>query len=412
MRFVLALCLAVPLCAAAQSLGLADALAIAEARSPQLAAQRAAAEAAGALVPAARENPDPKLILGVENVPVEGGERWSLTGDGMTMRRYGVMQEFVRGEKRDLRETRAAAEARRETAVVEMQRADLRRDVAVAWLERLYAERSQQLLAALSREAELQMQVANADVGAGKVPVAEAVAARALRATLADRRQEAEQKARRATAMLSRWLGNDAARPLGAAPDIERLSVHHTAMLEAELEAHPHLAMYAPMEAAAEADMKLAAAATKPDWSLELTYGQRGSAFTDMVTLMFRMDLPIFSGRRQDPVTLSKMKQLEQVRAQAEDAKQRHVAEIRAGVVDWDVARERLQRYKSEIVPLAEERERAASSAYESARADLATALEARRSVIEAKISALSAELEFARAWAQLAFLLPERKQP
>jgi len=412
MRFVLALCLAVPLCAAAQSLGLADALAIAEARSPQLAAQRAAAEAAGALVPAARENPDPKLILGVENVPVEGGERWSLTGDGMTMRRYGVMQEFVRGEKRDLRETRAAAEARRETAVVEMQRADLRRDVAVAWLERLYAERSQQLLAALSREAELQMQVANADVGAGKVPVAEAVAARALRATLADRRQEAEQKARRATAMLSRWLGNDAARPLGAAPDIERLSVHHTDMLEAELEAHPHLAMYAPMEAAAEADMKLAAAATKPDWSLELTYGQRGSAFTDMVTLMFRMDLPIFSGRRQDPVTLSKMKQLEQVRAQAEDAKQRHVAEIRAGVVDWDVARERLQRYKSEIVPLAEERERAASSAYESARADLATALEARRSFIEAKISALSAELEFARAWAQLAFLLPERKQP
>src|SRR4029078_4332904 len=134
MRFVLALCLAVPLCAAAQSLGLAEALAIAESRSPQLAAQRAAAEAAGALVPAARENPDPKLILGVENVPVEGGERWSLTGDGMTMRRYGVMQEFVRGEKRELRETRAAAEARRESAVVEMQRADLRRDVAVAWL--------------------------------------------------------------------------------------------------------------------------------------------------------------------------------------------------------------------------------------------------------------------------------------
>ena len=410
MRFILLLVLATLGIAQAQSLSLADALSVAESRSPQLAAQRAAAEAAASLVPAARELPDAKLVVGLENIPVEGPDRWSLTADGMTMRRIGVMQDMVLGEKRELRGTRAEAEARREAAMLDVQRADLRREVATAWLERHYAERARSLVERLGREAELQVSVATAEVGAGKTPVAEGIAARSLRATLVDRRQEADLKARRAAAMLVRWLGEDAARPLGAPPDVRSLALHHA--LEANLESHPHLAMYGPMETAAEAEMKLAAAATKPDWSIELTYGARGSAYTNMVSVMFRMDLPFFESRRQNPVTASKAKQLEQVRAQAEDAKRRHVAEIRTSAVDWEISRERLERHERELVPLAEERARAASSGYEGGRVDLGVALEARRAVIEAKLAALNAELEVARAWAQLAFLLPERKQP
>ena len=112
---------------AAPPLTLDEALRLAEARSPQLAAQQASAAAAAALVPAAGQNPDPKLVAGIENLPVEGGDRWSLTRDSMTMRRVGVMQDFVRGSKREGREARAQAEAQREMAIVEMQRADLRR---------------------------------------------------------------------------------------------------------------------------------------------------------------------------------------------------------------------------------------------------------------------------------------------
>jgi len=318
----------------------------------------------------------------------------------------------VRGEKRDLRETRAAAEARRETAVLALQRAELRRDVATAWLERHYAERARALVEGLAREAELLASVATAQVGSGKAPTSEAIAASALRATLADRRQEADQKARRATAMLARWIGSEAQRPLASAPDVHSLDLQHVHALESELDLHPHVAMYAPMEAAAEADMRLAAAATKPDWSVELSYAARGSAYQNMVTLMFRMDLPIFESRRQAPVTASKAKLLEQVRAQAEDARQRHAADLRANLVDWEVSRARMERYEKEIVPLAEERVRATASAYAGGRAELGATLEARRGVIEARLSALAAELEVARAWAQVAFLTPERKHP
>ena len=46
----------------------------------------------------AGEPPDPKLLLGVQSLPIEGPERWSLNDDGMTMRMIGLMQEMPNRE--------------------------------------------------------------------------------------------------------------------------------------------------------------------------------------------------------------------------------------------------------------------------------------------------------------------------
>ncbi len=392
---------------AAPALSLDEALAIAESRSAQLAAQRSAAEASASMALTAGENPDPRLIVGVENVPVESADKWSLTADGMTMRRIGVMQDFVRGEKRELMSARAQAEARRESALVDMQATDLRKEVAMAFLERLYAGRSLALIDGLAKEAELQVAGATARLAAGRGDSAEPVMARANLAMLADRRLEAERMARRAEARLSRWLGEDAKRPPAGEPDLAK--VPGAAVLMKDLETHPQLAMFAPMTAAAEAEAKLAAVATKPDWSVELSYGARGAAYTNMVSLMFRMDLPVFAGSRQEPAALAKAKQAEQARALAEDARRRYESEIRAAMVDYDIARSRLARNEDEIVPLAEARAKAALAAYEGGRGDLAMVLESRRLLLEARLAALNVRAEAARAWAQLAYLIPER---
>ena len=62
----------------------------------------------------------------------------------------------------------------------------------------------------------------------------------------------------------------------------------------------------------------MAAVATQSDFSVELSYGQRGAGLSDMVTIMVRTDLPFFSSRRQDP-TESRRRQLDQVRGQVEE---------------------------------------------------------------------------------------------
>ena len=411
---ILATLLAGALCLpalAATPLALDGALRIAEARSPQLAAQRAAAQAAAALVPAAGENPDPQLFFGVENVPAEGADRWSLSTDPMTMKRVGVSQQFVRAAKREDRAAKASADSLREAAFTEVQRADLRRDVAGAWFDRYYAERALAAVDTLARELELQASTSTAELAAGKAGAGEALVARSALAALADRRLEVERQERRATAMLERWIGADAVRAPDAPPDVTALA-HQRAALETGLESHPHLAMYAPMEAAARADLQLARDAAKPDWSVELSYGQRAAPFDNMVTVMVRVDLPIFQSRRQDPAIASKTRALEQVRAQAEDARARHLADIHVAEVDWDIAKARFERQRRELVPLAEERARLAQSAYAGGRSDLAVVFDARRSALEARLAALAAEAELARAWAQLAYLVPERSAP
>ena len=409
-RILVALALPIQALAAPSApLTLEDALRLAESRSTQLTAQRASAEASASMAVTAGENPDPKLIVGVENVPVEGGDRWSLTADGMTMRRVGVMQEFVRGEKRELMSVRAQAEARREEALVAMQAAEIRREVATAWFERLYAERALALVDGLMAEADLQIAGSTAQLAAGKMGTADPVMARGQRAALGDRRLEIERVVRRAEARLARWLGEDAKRRPAGEPDIAKLP-QSVARLTTDLENHPQLAMFAPMTAAAEAEAKLAAIATKPDYSLELSYGVRGSAYTDMVSLMFRMDLPVFAGTRQEPAALARAKQAEQARAQAEEARRRYEAEVRAALADYEIALARVERNEKEIVPIAEERAKATLAAYEGGRADLNAVLESRRMLLESRLMALNVRAEAARAWAGLAYLTAERK--
>jgi len=131
------LALVVPLARAASTepLPLAEALKIGENDFPALAAQNAALAAASELVPRAGELPDPKLRIGVDNLPVNGADRFRYDADFMTMRKIGLMQDFPNGEKRRLRGERAALERDVEAANLAARRAGLRREIALGWVE-------------------------------------------------------------------------------------------------------------------------------------------------------------------------------------------------------------------------------------------------------------------------------------
>ncbi|MBY0469447.1 MAG: TolC family protein, partial [Burkholderiaceae bacterium] len=96
---------------AQQTLSLDQALRLAQDRSRQLSAQELAAVAAREMSAAAGQLPDPTLKAGVNNLPVDGADRFSLTRDFMTMRSIAVMQELTRDEKRKARSARFDREA-------------------------------------------------------------------------------------------------------------------------------------------------------------------------------------------------------------------------------------------------------------------------------------------------------------
>ena len=406
-----------PLAAAAQSptpLSLPEALRLAQARSPQLVAQSAAISAAESLIVGAGQRPDPQLGIGVENLPINGPDAFSVGRDFMTMRKIGISQQFTRAEKLQAREAKAVAEKQSEQAKLVGAETDLRRAVALVWLDRYFIEQRLRVLRDLERETALLAEAARAALAGGKGSPADPIIARTARVQVQDRIQEVGRDLKGAQASLARYVGEtEAARPLDKPPSFYALPHAPNEFLQV-LDHHPQLLMYEPIEAMARADIAEAQAAKKPDWSLELAYAQRGSSFSNMVTIQARIDLPIFSKKRQDPVIAARYKALEQVRAERDEARRMREAEIKRMLADWETSRARLKRYREELVPLSREAAAAALVAYRSGRGNLAAALDARRTSIETRFADVQTQAELARAWANLNFLVSEsvpRKQ-
>lgn len=387
-----------------------EALQVAEQRSARLTAQAAAVGAAAEQVSRASELPDPKLRLGLENVPVSSPDAFSLTRDFMTMRRIGYAQDVPNADKRQARTNRATREQAVETANLDAQRAQIRQDTAVAWLELYYAQRSRATLERLREAFRTEAETTGPAVAGGRMSPAMAVAARTAVETANDRILEQRRTIERARATLAALIGDAAERPLGSPPDANTLA-HAPSALVAGIEAHPDQRVFERREALAESEVALAASTRKPDWSWEVSFGQREPRFSNMVSVMVSMDLPLWRSTRQDRDVAARLKQLEQVRAQREDARRMHEAEVRMLVADWTFAGERVTRFEKNVLPLTRERAELALASYRGGRGELASVLEARRAETEVELSRLAAELERARAWARLNYLLEHEVQ-
>ncbi|MCC7200728.1 MAG: TolC family protein [Gammaproteobacteria bacterium] len=396
------------LAAAAEPLSLEDALALAEPTTPMLAARRAAVLAAEQRVGPAGELPDPELIAGIDNLPTDGADAGSLTADFMTMRKVGLMQRFVRRDKRTLRQELAAADAEREAAMLTSERLSVRVAVARAWIATPLAERRHALLLALRSRFDLGVAAAEAQISRGGGSSADALAAKDARIALEDRISEAELTTRIARAELARWLPDDAQRPLASPPDWRGLGNASVASLLPRIDQHRELLGYAAQTRAADVDVQLARAEKQPDWSLELAYADRGPAYSNMLSLMVRVDLPVFASRRQDPMIAAKLAERDRIDAEREDARRRHAAELQSVVAAWQTAAVQIDRFERELRPLALDRTDAALAAYRGGRGELSVALTALTAETERELDYLDRLATLAAAWAELRYSFVE----
>jgi len=393
------------LAAAQQPLSLAEAVRLAVARSPAIASQQSMAAAAREMSVAAGELPDPKLIGGFENVPTSGADAWTLDRDSMTMTRIGVMQDFPREEKRRLRAERAVRDADRSDAAAVSAAANVRRETAAAWFARRYAEEAERAIAAQVAEAELAVVAAGAAYRANKAPQAELLMAQSVVIELANRATEAKAQTRRARIVLARYLGADAERALGDAPDLGRLPAGVAELADVDAQAEVRAARAQEAYLATEVD--LARAGRLPDWNAALSYGVRGSGYPNMVSLMFSIDLPWSPGTRQDREHAAKVKELDAARAMRDDTRRMRSAEVETMVAEWESAHAQAQRMRAEMLPLNALRRESALAAYRAGTGTLTAVLEARRAELDTTLSLLQMEQAAARAWAYLTYVLP-----
>ena len=387
--------------AVAEPLTFDAALELATRSSPDIAVETASVQAAESASVAAGRLPDPKLTVGVENFPVTGEERGSLTRDFMTMRKVGLMQDVPNGAKRASRAAAAAADAERAQAQRRVSILTVRRETALAWLARYYFERRAALFDELDRENQLFSQSVQARFAGGGGMPADVVAPKQEAAELADRRDELAGELAKSKATLRRWTGPAGDESLAGDPPTLTLD---TQSLRGHIHEHPELAVFGPMTQMAQAEVHAAEAAKRPDWGVELAYGRRGSAFSDMVSLQFTLDLPFFTRTRQDPLIAAKRQELNRVEAQRDAMFRDHTEELDAQLAEYEVTSRQLARLREAHLPLAQQKVDYQFASYRAGKGDLTAVLNARRELIDERLKEVELDGKRAAAAARLYF--------
>jgi outer membrane protein TolC len=325
------------------------------------------------------------------------------------MTRVGLMQEFPRGEKRELKSQRALRDADRTAAAIEVSTLAVKRDAATAWLMRHYAGDAERAIADQIAEAELLVTTLSASYRAGKAPQADVIAAQSAVVDLRNRATEAALQTRRARIALARYIGTDADRPAGDAPDIARLPFDPVRL--DDVDAQPEIRLARAQESVAATEAAIARASKLPDWSAEVSYAVRGPTYSNMVSLMVSIDLPWSPGTRQDREHAARLKELDSAREMREDTLRMRRAEVESMRAEWDAANTQARRLREQMLPLATQRREAALAAYRGATGPLAAVLDARRSELEVQLALVQQQQAAAKAWAWLNFVIPDMEK-
>ena len=347
-------------------LTIAEAEDLARAGEPGQQALIARAEARQEQAVAAGSLPDPVLRVGLANYPIGGG---SFSTEGMTQAQLGLRQSFPRARAQGTARLRAEAEAFSRGA--DARGRDVLSAVRIAWLEAYYSQRAWMLVSESRPFFADLVTITRSMYAVGRKTQYDVLRAELELSRLDDRLIEAERARSEAQARLSRWLGQDAYRPVAmklpgwdAPPSLE--------VLQASLDAHPSIAAARAGVTAQQAAVEIAEENKKPGWALDVGYGYRegflpdGSPRSDFVSVSVSVDLPFFSKNRQDRKLAAALGSRRAAIASEAELVARLSSELDSEYARWSDLTRRLGLYETQILEQSKGQAQAALLAYQS----------------------------------------------
>ncbi len=394
------------------ALGLREAEALALQQDPLISALGEQARSFQEQRIAADTLPDPQLKLGAMNVPVDS---YRLDQEPMTQMQIGIRQMFPRGDTLEIRARRAGNMSGVAEARAENRRRMVLRSVREAWLEVYYWREAENIVRKTRGLFQQLLDITEGQYAAGRGKQQDYIQAQLEYGLLEDREERIRNRQERMRAQLARWIGSEhAARALSA--QLPAIPPSRNAGLQEVLTAHP-LIRAAQQEVAVSNDgVDLAREAYSPGWMVDITYGSRdglnpnGTARTDFVSAMVVLDVPLFTGNRQDRILNAREHERNAAEYRLADQRlslKRMFERLEADRVSLD---ERIQYYQRELIPRSNENASAALSAYQSDEGDFLTLVRARIVEFETELKALRLKIDRAKVQAGLNYLLGEEQ--
>ena len=161
----------------------------------------------------------------------------------------------------------------------------------------------------------------------------------------------------------------------------------------------------------AEADVELARANKRPDFSVNASYAHRRPEYGEYVSVGVTIDLPLFAKKRQNPLIDARILEASAARLEASDLERQLQAELSRDLAENRSYRESWERSKNTLLPLAKKQAELEQVSYGAGRVDLDTALNAAVAFAEAEIDLLDREATLVRDTVRIKYTY-ERTQP
>ena len=392
-----------------EPLSLAETIQLATQNQPLLQSLDDAAASSRQAAIAEGQLPDPKVKLGVINLPATTSDALRYDRDDQTMVNVGISQDVIPLKKREVATNRMLAEADQfHTEQIATART-IERDVALAWLDVFEAQRKSELYQRMIDNMTSERKVQAASLSSGNAKTSDVLRMDTQISTTNEKLIFAKRDERKARAALARWIGKAASRSISAELPIMTNGLSHDAA-QAEIEKHPLLQNALQSEKVAQYDVDSAQANLERNWGWEVGYGKRFSGRSDMLSFQVSMDLQLDRSNRQDRRTSEKLVLVEKARKQTEDRRRELSSELESAMADAEAAEARENEHLSKLIPNAAAKLSIAQAAYQTGKQPLSDVWQARRDVIDIELDHWTILTDRQRAAVKIGYLLNDNR--
>lgn len=393
-------------------LTLQEAVALAMQQDPGIQQLRAETETVRDEAVTAGQWPDPKVSFGLVNLPTNS---YAVGQDSMTMQMVGVEQDFPAGDTRSLSQTRGQQLADAQSALVKDRTLQVVRDVRQAWLKLYYAEHALPLVQQSEQAFGQLLDIAKVRYANGQGAEQDLARAELEMGALQEKELELNADVDSARAALSRLVGGEAAqRPL--ADDLPSLPTPpDQATLLQHLPQHPRIVAANTQVAAADTATDIARQSYKPVWGVNVAYGRRpgadmaGVPYTNMLTAMVSVSVPLFTGNRQDRTVSAARSASSAAQYAADDELRDFKQMLDTAWAHWEHLGHIRDLYAKTILPNASLNTQATLSAYRNGGADFDELARAQMTDLDSKTQQLKADTDYLSMQADLLYLAGEQ---
>ncbi|OJH75596.1 Outer membrane efflux protein [Vibrio vulnificus] len=345
---------------------------------------------------------DPKLKVGFGGLPVDS---FKFDEDPMTNISVGLMQQFERGSTLELQSKKASQQADGMALQVAAREREVANGITQLWLELGYQQQAERVLLENQRLMRELESFISTNYSIGKSEAQDLLNAQLQVSQLEEKLQANQQMQRRILSQMSEWLGSEwlyQQRDLKASNQLnwdalERLlSASSTTQHFAQLAQHPMVQMANANIAVSQTQVELAQQSYPPQFGVEVMYAYRqannmkGEPASDLVSAYLTMDIPLFTGNRQDRAHAAAQYQVGAAQSQKDLLLAQMNAKVNALLVDRSNLEQRLERYQNTLLEQAKARTKAVERGYQNSTAQF-------NDVIAATRDELAVELESQR---------------